>query len=178
MKLPLPGRNAEAVVTHGRYRSRPILIASGFLWAAVLLAVFLTAASITYRSAAWLSFAIIALGTLLALTVIYLWMSCYISVEDGEINVRRILRMDHYPVSNINRVSAELPRSDAGRIFRSVFVVIYPYIILTDGKRVRLTPGGSFAFNPFMKDPAIETSGAENIATRISQELARQRIPE
>lgn len=177
-KLRLPSRTAEAMVAQSRYRSRPILIASGLLWAAVLMAIFLTVASITYRSATWLSIALIALGTLLAAAVIYLWMSCYISVEGGEIVLRRILRVGRYPVSDINRVSAELPRPDSGRVFRSVFVVIYPYIILANGKRVRLTPGGSFAFNPFMKDPAIETSGAENIAARISQELARQCMPE
>jgi hypothetical protein len=48
---------------------------------------------------------------------------------------------------------------------------VYPYLITDSGRRIRLTPAGSFAWNPFMREVGVGDTSANAAVTDILGQL-------
>jgi|ERR1035437_3965543 hypothetical protein len=154
-----------------KVRHWPIIIASGLLWGCIVAALFLVIAAALATTSHALSIAGVALSAILGLAVLAGWMRCCVEADAGGVTVRRFLRPTTIPSENVAAVRAEVPRSDSGTVFRSFFAVVYPYLITDSGRRIRLTPAGSFAWNPFMREVGVGDTSANAAVTDILGQL-------
>ncbi len=151
----------------------PILIASGLLWGGMVAVLCLLPAGAIYGSAHGASVGLIVLGVILGVVVLVRWARCSIEVADDHVKVLGFFGRQTYAFGDVREVQAALPGSDSSRAFRSPFVLVYPYLGLTSGRRVRLTPGGSFCWNPFLKDVDVSATSANEVAAALRSRLPR-----
>jgi hypothetical protein len=156
-----------------RLKHWPILISSGLLWGIGVVILALVPAGALYQSSRPGSLAVIALGVILGLAVFIRWVRCFIEVTDDHLDVQGVFGHKTYALADVQEVRAALPKADSSGVVRSPFVLVYPYLGLSSGHRVRLTPGGSFCLNLLMKDVDVSATSANEVATTL-----RNRLPQ
>jgi hypothetical protein len=154
-----------------QFRRLPILVATGTLWGLLVIAIALVPAAAIHRDSSALSLAVVAVGVVLGTAVLVKWMTCSVSVRGDGVRVQGFFRTTTYTFSRIKGVQAELPRSDSGWVVRSFFAVVFPYLVMDSGRRVRLTPAGSFAWRPPFGEVDVDSTWASRIATDLAREV-------
>ena len=135
----------------------------------------LVPASALYSQHRIFSISIVVVAIAIGGTVFVLFSLRKIEIGPEAIVLRGAFRSSQYRLSDIRDVQAEIPKSDSERGVRSPFVVVYPYLMLTDSRRIRLTPAGSFARNPFTKSVNISETSAAREADAIRGKLGEKR---
>jgi hypothetical protein len=155
------------------FRNTVTLMAQGVAWGGLAFVTMFILASAAGGSSRALEIGLTILGVAFGLGIAILKQFSYVGVDSSGVRVRRLLRSYHYSTAKIARLTTDMSRA---RWLRSPLVTVYPYLVLDDGKRVRLTPAGSTAVKLPFTDPQIDGSSADEITTAIRVALNKTAV--